>query len=231
MAGLKKTSERGSAWLPISIPKLENLLNKAIQKRRGYQNAYALRKNIAYNLQYLEYLSRTLNDIKLTSVLTTQTWKSFILTGCGIIESLIHYLLVKKKLHSSEVWKLKIIMPGNQKTIDGDASKIDSHVYVKLARPVATEMKFETMIRKAKSNKVLGSDKSIYTKLDKLRRLRNKVHLQAIDNPTDTDWNSFQTKDLSDMAEILSVVFTSNIFGISAAEKKYFDYLHEHIET
>lgn len=228
MTDLVKTDESSGAWYPVPIDQLDTLLTKVISSGHGYTHVYALRRNIAYNLQYIEYLHKTLTDIKLSGVLFTQTWKTIILTGCGILESLLYFLLVKRDIHSKSEWQLKIIMPGNQKALDGVQSKIDGHLYTKLSSPKAIQMNFDSIIKKAKTKKVLGSKSSIYTKLDNLRQLRNKVHLQAIDNPTDTDWNSFNRADVNDMDELLYSTFTSNIFTPSAYEKSYFKYLHDY---
>ena len=72
---------------------------------------------------------------------------------------------------------------------------------------------------------VLGSDAQIYDKLEKLRKLRNRVHLQQIEHSTDTDWNAFQRRDYNDMREVLYAVFTSSIFRPSRDEREYFEYL------
>ena len=119
-------------------------------------------------------------------------------------------------------------MPGNQKAMAGVQSKIDSYIYKKLSTPKTTQMNFDSIIKKAKSKKVLGSNPAIYTKLNDLRILRNKVHLQAIDNPDDTDWNSFNRSDVNDMDKLLFYTFTSSIFSPSAQEKSYFQYLNDY---
>ncbi len=231
MVDLVKTNESKSAWYPVSINKLDGLLIKVISSGHGYPHSYALRRNIAYNLQHIEFLHKCLSDIKMSTVLITQTWKTILLVGCGVMESLLHYLLVKRGLHSTTEWELKIIMPGNQKSVDGIQTKVNSHVYTKLSTPVAKQMNFDAIIQKAKSNRLLGSSSTIYSMLDNLRKLRNKVHLQAIDNPTDTDWNSFNKNEVSDMDAILYSVFTGNIFHPSANEKMYFQYLYDYCTT
>jgi len=231
MVDLVKTNEPAGAWYPVPIAQYDSLLIKVIFAGHGYQHTYALRRNIAYNLQHIEFLHKCLSDIKLSGVLITQTWKSIILVGCGVMESLIHYLLVKKGVNSKTEWELKVIMPGNQKKVDEIQTKIDSHVYTKLSTTKAIPMNFDSIIKKAKSNKILGSSPGIYTKLDTLRRLRNKVHLQAIDNPKDTDWNSFNRSEINDMDEILYAVFTSNIFRPSAHERTFFQYLYDYYNT
>jgi hypothetical protein len=90
-------------------------------------------------------------------------------------------------------------------------------------------MTFDGMIGRAKSKKVLGNDPQVYQKLESLRKLRNRVHLQQIEHPTDTDWNAFQRQDFEDMRIVLYSVLTSNIFRPSRDEKAYFEYLRNSV--
>ncbi|QBQ55777.1 hypothetical protein [Nitrosococcus wardiae] len=227
---LSKVSDSGSAWYPVPIKKLDTLLIKAIYSGRGYSHPYALRRNIAYNLQYLEYLDRTVQDLKLSSVLLTQTWKSFVIAGCGIIESLLHYLLIANGAHAKTKWDLVAVAPGNSKTWDGEVRKVDSHVYKKRSSPRLEQMRFDAMIKKSESKKVLGCEHSIYPLLKKLRPLRNKFHLQEIGNVVDTDWNAFNWSEACFMAQVIQRVFTSTIFNPNADERGYFDYLSRYHE-
>ncbi len=225
MTKLVKSDEEGGPWYPVSVSNLESFLIKSIKQGHGYTHTYALRKNIAYNLQHIEFLHQCLSDIKMSTVIKTQTWKSIILIGAGILESFLHYLLVKHDEHSKIDWELKIILPGNQKNVDGSQTKIDSHMYKKLSSPKAIQMTFEAMISKSKSKKLLGPSATIYSQLEDIRKLRNKVHLQAIDSTTDTDWNSFNLSDLRKIDDALYFVFTNNIFHPSEQEKVFFAYL------
>jgi hypothetical protein len=222
------TTEEGFRWYPASIHKLESFLGKAIFQRTGFVHVYALRKNLAYNLQYIEYLDKSLSEIRLSSVLTTQTYKMFIIVGCGIIESLLTYLLIKSGQYSTTTWQLETIMPGQEKLINGEKKRIDCHILKKLSNPVKEEMTFDSMLKKAEKKKALGSNHGVYSKLNYLRKLRNKVHLQAIDEPADTDWNAFQHRHLCAMAQVVYSVFTSNIFHPSAEEKALFSYLEKY---
>jgi len=129
---LVKTSESGEKWCPTPIHNLESLLQKQIKQGSGFSHVHALRKNIAYNLQYLEFIHRCLEDLKLTSVIITQNTKIFIIVGCGIIESLLTFLLIKKGMYSKTWWKLDSIMPGQEKKWEQKKIRIDSHIYKKL---------------------------------------------------------------------------------------------------
>jgi len=230
MSGLVKTIEPGEAWYPVSIYRLDKLLAKAIYSDRGYRHTYALRRNLAYNLQHIEFLDRCLLDIKLSSVLETQTWKTLIIVGCGLVESLLHFLLIANGSYAKSEWELIAVAPGNSKTLDGELRKIDSHIYRKLGAPKPKQMTFDSMLKKAESRKVLGKNPDLYAKLRRLRPLRNKVHLQEIGSDSDTDWNSFNWLDACCMAQVLKEVFTSNIFRPSRTERNYFDYLARYVE-
>lgn len=227
---LTKKSEREASWYPIPIKNIDSLLSKAINRGIGFVHVYALKRNIAYNLQYLEFLDRCLLDIKLSTVLTTQIYKNFILIGCSIIESLLDYLLIKSGNYRMNQWELDYVMPGQEKDVERKRKRIDCHVYKKLNTKRLEKMSFDAMIRKAESNKILRSDHKIYAKLQYLRKLRNKVHLHVIDEPTDTDWNAFHYRHLCAMAPVIHSVFTGSIFRPSKKEKSYFNYLVKYTE-
>lgn len=229
MAELLRKNENGTGWLPVSIENLNILLSKAINQIEGFQHDYALRKNIAYNLQYLEFIDRCLSDLKMTTVMRTQNWKIFILVGCGVIESILSYLLIKKRLYAKTQYKLSCITSGNEKDLLGRKIKVDNYIYEKLPAAIREEMNFDAMLKKAESKQVLGTVSNLYPRLKHLRKLRNRIHIQEIGGPTDTDWNSFQYDDLCAMAEVLHSIFTGNIFKPTDEEKRYFDYLKKYL--
>lgn len=229
MSLILRKNEQGSSWYPVTVSNYEKLLIKVIRQGFGYPHPYALRKNICYNLQYVEYLETYLSQLQISTVLVTQTWKTFILVGCSIVESLLKYLLIRHGIHSMDNWELDFIAKGNERKVEDKLVKIDSHVFRKLKHQKYRQMDFDAMIKKGKSKAVLGSDKTVYNKLNHLRDLRNRIHLQKIEHPTDTDWNAFNTEDFQTMAQVLHSVFTSNIFHPSAEEKTYFSYLEKYL--
>jgi hypothetical protein len=81
-----------------------------------------LRRNLAYNLQFIEYLQQTLKELSLSAVLTTQTYKSYLIFAGGIVESLLYFLNVarggtdKKFINVIERLKLKSVLGANADT-------------------------------------------------------------------------------------------------------------------
>ncbi|TET74985.1 MAG: hypothetical protein E3J56_01440 [Candidatus Aminicenantes bacterium] len=221
--------DKDSNWYPVQIPNLNDLLIKVIYTGCGFKYCYALRKNIAYNLQYLEYLDRHISKGGMSSVVSMMCYKVFIVIGCSIVESLLHFLHVKKNLFKKNEWELEFTAKGNPTRKDGKLIKVDSQFYKKLPSPIMTELNFEKMINNAQNKKILGdSNPNIYPRLNYLRNLRNKIHLHFIEDPLDTDWNRFKRDDLCAMAEAIHSIFTSGIFRPKDEEKAYFDYLKKY---
>lgn len=53
-------------------------------------NHYAIVSNIAYNLQYLEYLNQNIKEQFLSRVLLAQTFKTFAITATQVVEGLLY---------------------------------------------------------------------------------------------------------------------------------------------
>jgi hypothetical protein len=227
MTELTRTDEESGAWYPVTIHKLETYLGKYIESGHAYKHAYSLKKDLAYNLQYLQFQDRVIMDIKLSSVLYTQTIKTIILVSCSIIESILHYSLIKKEVYSDTEWKQKATFKGNQKKLDGENVRIDTVIYSKLPKKELKHMTFDAMIKSAKSNSIFGSRSSIYEKLETLRKLRNRVHLQPTDDKAGTDWTTFTTSLLNETYIVMYSIFTSSLFEPTKDEEEFFSYLRK----
>lgn len=224
MKKICRECDSDGVWLPTSIAKLETYLGKFIQANNGVPNVVGLRKNIAYNLQYLEYQYQVLGEFNLTSVIHTQTWKMFIIVGTSIVEAILHYLINSKGFGKTSEWE-KIGSTGNEINLDGTKHKLENIVYKKLDAPVQLEMTLDVMIKKAEKKKLLGKNHEIYKKLNHLRKVRNRVHIHAIDEDYDTDWNRIKDADFKTVKIVLYYFMTSLLFQPTSEEKKYFTYL------
>jgi hypothetical protein len=212
-------------WYPISINKLETYLGKYIEQGHGYIHVHQLKKDIAYNLQYLQFQDRLVQDIKLSSVLYTQSIKTIVLVGCSIIESILHFLLIRTGNHSTTEWVEKDIFKGNQKKLNGEDVRIDTVIHKKLDTKKNKHMTFDSMIKCANSKKLLGKNKLMYEKLEILRKLRNRVHLQVTDDRSGTDWTTFRPKNIDETYMVLYSIMVSSLFSPEKEEKSYFFYM------
>lgn len=224
---LKRKGEDGN-WLPTSIDRLDSLLSNRIFGG-GYGHIYALRRNIAYNLQHVQYLEQTIIDLKLTTVLLTQTWKTQIIVGCGIVESLLHYLIMVSGNQASIDWEVTQEFTGVNKKINNKMYRVDSVIKEKRENPKPVPMTFDAMLKKAESKRLIGNAQALYGKLKRLRPLRNRVHLQEIAQPVDHDFNAFTYEDKRLMMQVLHAVFTGPLFNPSAAQRGYFEYLDKYL--
>jgi hypothetical protein len=95
----------GRKWRPTRISHLERYLSQFIRPSGNISDAQArgVKKNIAYSLQYLEFLAELDNDLELSDVLLTLNWKTFIIHGCAIIESLLHFALAASGVSRSRL--------------------------------------------------------------------------------------------------------------------------------
>lgn len=214
-------------WLPSSIYNLERFLGKFIKAGRGVPNVLGLRKNIAYNLQFLQFLqfqSQLLNEFKVTQVIHTQTWKIYIIVGTSIVEALLYYLLTSKGLHKTTEWE-QIGNTSNEVNIDSCKHRIENIVLKKLSTPVPQDMTLDVMIKKAEKKQLLGINREIYKKLNYLRKLRNRVHIHAIDEDYDTDWWKINANEVGTIKVVLYSFMVSSLFKPTDQEKQLFEFL------
>lgn len=211
-------------WLPTSIARLEEYLAKFIQTEAGVPNAAALRKNIAYNLQYLQFQNQILIEFNVTQVILTQVWKIHIIVGTSIVEALLYYLLTSKGMHKTTEWE-QVGSTSNETNIDGAKHKIENVIYRKLQNPAPQDMTLDVMIKKAEKSKLLGTGQEIYKKLNYLRKLRNRVHIHAVDEDYDTDWWKININEVKTVKLVLYSFMTSSLFRPTNDEKEIFAFL------
>ena len=224
MKKICQTCQSDGKWLPTSVLNLENYLAKFIKSGEGVPNVSGLRKNIAYNLQYLQFQRQVLQEFNVTQVILTQVWKIHIVVGTGIVEALLYYLLASKGLHKTTEWE-QVASTSNETKIDGSIHRIENIVYKKLGNPAPQEMNLDFMIKKAEKNKLLGTGQEIYKKLNYLRKLRNRIHIHALNEEYDTDWWKINKNEVDTVRLVLYSFMTSSLFSPTNEEKSLFEFL------
>jgi hypothetical protein len=201
-------------WYPISINDYRNDLNHgAFESLNSYY-----RSNMAYNLQYLEFLELQLRELKLSSVITTMTIKNFIVVAASIIEIAFYHLAKhagKIKLrYYREIRRQDIRKPKNIKDFPKVISKFTLIGYEKLPQGVENITRFESLISIVRDNHLLDTDISKsneYLKI--LRKLRNKIHLTTASDSSQTDYNNFFFADYLRAKYFLFIVLNDGKFG------------------
>ena len=192
-------------WYPTSIDTLKN----SIKIDTNIDNAMALLSNIAYNLQYIEFLEKELYELKLSSVLYTMVIKNYVITSMSIIEGLFSNII-----KSNGWWKTSNLeslgtTQANETNFNGQKYIIKTEVLKKVA-PYGLQMNFDELIKiLERHHSALEVDHLIYPALKRLKDLRNRVHLQKTEGNTDHDYNAFDYLVKNEMSEILHDILTS----------------------
>jgi hypothetical protein len=213
-------------WYPASINNLENHLGHLIKENSYFQSKdiTPLKKNIAYSLQYLEFLDRLLKDIKLSSPLEKQNIKSFVVYGASIIEALFYYIIVSAGKMKKTEWKSYKKLTITEYDVKGDKFRNETEIFIKVSPPIDMEMKLHDMCKKVEDKKMLGEVGDLYKEISKIRKLRNKIHLQGIEHSTDTDWWNFNPSEFELMKRVIYGILTSPRFS-SSSGSSLFNYL------
>lgn len=184
---LRSGTDHRTRWYPVLIEDWDDVLNGLSYGEDQLLPDRDIRRNIAYNLQYLEYLAQTLAELNLSSVLITQTYKSYIVVAGGVIESLLHFT--------------NVLRGGKKK-------------------------RFKDILDEFRETSSLGSDNQLYNSLDRVRNLRNKVHLHEFRDDLTTDYVSFTKEEFNETRKILYKLVKNRIFGLPKEKLKFFEFLN-----
>ena len=205
-------SEKEGFWCPTLIDSWRAFLRQGIADDGTLQHRNAFISNIGYNLQFMEFSNYQILEVHLHATVYTQTMKSFVVTGMGIVEALMWYLLKKNNLNRKVDWE-KIAELQTSTYKDSEAEfRIVNFIEKKLEKSKEVEMSLQWMLKKVENKKLLGVDSQVYRDLNYLRALRNKVHIHIVQHDADTDWNAFNDNEFKLMKKALYGVFTSELF-------------------
>jgi hypothetical protein len=80
------------------VERLRQYLSQFFRPTAGIseEQGAAIVNNVAYTLQYLEFLAKLVADLDLTAVLATQTFKAFIINGCAVVEAIFYQFVSER---------------------------------------------------------------------------------------------------------------------------------------
>lgn len=197
-------NDDGSNWTPVMIQEFSSVIDIPMRKRN---NAYTTSKNIAYSLQYIQYLQKQLDTVYLTDVLERMVCKNYIITAMSIIEAIFAYLVKDSGNWKASEWKsIHKIKIDNQKPfeLEGRTLKVQVEVFEKVDAQIA-ELQFDAIIDKVRSKKLMRfRTEEAFDLLKKFKSIRNKIHLHITQDAT--DYKSFDKDLQAKMKYILSAV-------------------------
>lgn len=198
-----KTEDR---WYPIAIDTYKGLF---FNIGDGCENRQALVSNLAYNMQYLEYLEKQMSELHLSSVIYTMCIKSFVITGMSILEGIFVAIVKANGWWKTTCYESVHEVKANEKAFGGDVYVIRTEFLRKCEEHSLPMTMDELIDRLDHHHDALGVHHLVYPQLRRLKNLRNRVHLQKSESQTDHDYNAFNETIHKEMKGILYQVLTA----------------------
>lgn len=204
METLLKKNDAPKRWYPQSVDAYKSSIKIPFNSPENKR----LNSNFAYSMQYIEYIEKQLDELRLSDVLVTMLYKSYIVTGMGIIEMLFVYLLKETGFWNKTEWEECATYISNPKDDNGLTTKLEAKLYKKVP-PYEMRMDLDSMLKKIEKKHILTIDHNVFPALKKLRELRNRVHLQTGEGAYDHDYNRIGFNEIQMMRRILYAILTA----------------------
>jgi hypothetical protein len=183
--------------------------SKEIEKNFLFITNQTLRSNLAIILRYVAFLVLLQEQEKIRGSISYSLFKDAILHIGAMVEGLLHYGLTQyvtiKNLNPEDVyteeWKLKD--PKVLIEVSKDERAIGS-VQVRSFKQISNSAQFIDLIRSARKAKLITL--ALFNRLEKLRKLRNKIHIAGLEKADDYYSKTeliFAIDLLEDMVEVI----------------------------
>lgn len=197
-----KVAER---WYPTSIDKFRN----GFTLDRSVENYHPLVDNLAYNLQYLQFLQKEFDELQVSNVLYVMLIKSYVITSMSILEGVFSNIIKSNGWWKQTDTESVLIAQAGQQTPDGSQLIVKTEILKKVT-PFNSKMTLDEMIKCLKHHhQGLAVSHLVYPALDRLRDLRNRVHLQKGETYNDHDYNAFDYRVKEEVQNILYTILCS----------------------
>lgn len=197
-----KVAER---WYPEPIENFRNSFELDDQVE-GY---HPLVDNLAYSLQYLEFLEKEFSELTVSSVIKTMLVKSYTITAMSIMEGIFTNIIKSNHWWRTKDEEVVFEACAGKSAEDGTQLVVKTEISKKVPEfPV--QMTLDEMIKCLKHHhKGLKVNHLTYPALDRLRDLRNRVHLQKGNAYNDHDYNAFNENVKAEVQKILYTIICS----------------------
>ena len=135
----KKAEDR---WYPTPV---DNFRNGFIAMSSEVEGYHPLVDNLAYNLQYIQFLDKEMKELKeleLSSVLYTMLVKTYVITGIGIIEGIFSYVIKTNGWWKTNDEEVVLNSTSQQQSNKGDTLVVRVEISRKIA-PYKDKMTFD----------------------------------------------------------------------------------------
>lgn len=201
-----KEPSPANRWYPLSISTYKSAFNKL---NMSFENSRALKSNLAYSLQYLEFLEKELSELKISDVIYVMLVKTYVITAMSVLEGLFSNIV-----KSNGWWKMDdkvelVTFQSNDKIFEGKRCIIKSEIYEKVEKYPCQMTLDELITRLDNHHDALQVNHLVYPALRRLKEFRNPIHLQKNEFETDHDYNAFDYRVKQEMGSILYEILTS----------------------
>lgn len=191
------------------------------------KNCPALSKNLAYSLQYLEFLEKEFAELSLSNVLYALLIKTYIIIGMSVLEGIFSNIVKSRGWWKTSDLESLGTTTANETKFGDEKYIVRSELLIKVPA-YDKRMDMSDLIQVlSHHHDALQVNHKVYPALKRLRKLRNRVHLQMLESSTDHDYNAFNFSDKKEMGAILYEILTSNMVTNSP---EVFDFLKNNIE-
>ena len=192
-------------WYPQAVERYR----LAVKLDSNVSHVRELRQNLSYSLQYIEFLELEFKELNMSTVLQTMLCKTYVITGMSVLEGIFSNII-----KSRGWWKQtnleSIGTATSNETIIGDNKYVIKTEILRTVDKYDLQMTLDEMINKLiHHHDALGIDHLDYPIISRLRKLRNRIHLQMISGSNDHDYNAFNWNTKLEMQTILYHVLTS----------------------
>ena len=197
-----KTADK---WYPTPVDTYKLSFNIDV----AIDNSRALISNLAYSMQYLEFLEKEFSELDVSSVIFIMLVKTYVITGMSILEGLFNNIV------KSHGWWKTTNLESLGSTQSNETNFAGNNLVVKtelLRRvdPVSLPMNLDELIKVLNHHHdALQVNHLVYPALKRLKDLRNRIHLQKAEHNTDHDYNAFDFPVKKEMGTILYQILTS----------------------
>lgn len=208
------SAERWSP-LPVSVF-VKQLKNGTLSNMKEAQV-----RNIAYSLQYLQFIELELHELKLHTVIAKHLFKTYIITAMSIIEVIFDHLVLTNGKQETKEWQ-ETELGTNEIEHNGKQCKCKVIIMEKLSKPENVEMKFYKLIDLVEQHRLIPFRTKGYKDLRILKDIRNKIHLGA-NEMKDSDYYAVNENYYLFAKQYLYYILTNP--GIVSTTTNVFDFL------
>lgn len=217
-------NKEGEFFCPTLVDQWRSFLRQGLVAET-WSISHGQLSNLAYNLQYLEFLDHQIHNNALHSVVGSITHKMTVVIGMSIVESILFAVLSKLHMVGVNEWVTIHTDTGRPQSVDGATLRTITITERKLEIPNPKSLTLDQMVKKIESKKLIELDQQAFANLSRLRKLRNKIHIHDVPTSQDTDWNSFGLNESNLIKSVLYALLTSSTFSPNERQMAFCEFL------